>query len=35
LMKAFGTMGVRLYDGTPKAELYSLWNAALGRPLLP
>jgi hypothetical protein len=35
LMKAFGTMGIRLYDGTPKSQLYSLWNSALGRPLLP
>ena len=35
LMKAFGTMGIRLYDGTPKPELYSLWSSALGRPLMP
>ncbi|HEX4334604.1 MAG TPA: hypothetical protein VH062_01750 [Polyangiaceae bacterium] len=35
LMKAFGTMGLRLYDGTPKPMLYSLWERARSRPLSP
>jgi len=28
LLKAFGSMGLRRYDGTPKPELMTLWNAA-------
>lgn len=28
LAKAFGTMGVRLYDGTPKPQVFSIWDAA-------
>jgi hypothetical protein len=32
LMKAFGSMGLRLYDGTPKPGVYPLWTAALSRP---
>jgi hypothetical protein len=32
LLKAFGSMGLRQYDGTPKPELMTLWNAARSRP---
>jgi hypothetical protein len=35
LMKAFGTMGLRRYDGAPKPPLYGPWSAALQRPLVP
>jgi hypothetical protein len=35
LLKAFGTMGLRAYDGTPKSGHLALWNAALARPLSP
>jgi hypothetical protein len=35
LLKAFGTMGLRNYDGTPKPGHLALWNAALARPLTP
>ncbi|HEX7671767.1 MAG TPA: hypothetical protein VF395_19370 [Polyangiaceae bacterium] len=35
LLKAFGTMGLRTYDGTPKAGHLALWHAALARPLAP
>jgi hypothetical protein len=34
LMKAFGSMGLRLYDGSPKPLVYPLWAAARERPLL-
>ena len=33
LAKAFGTMGLRAYDGTQKPTVYARWQAALGRPL--
>jgi hypothetical protein len=33
LLKAFGTMGIRHYDGTPKPEHYALWTAARQRPI--
>ncbi|MEO7112998.1 MAG: hypothetical protein ABI183_21345, partial [Polyangiaceae bacterium] len=33
LAKAFGTMGLRNYDGTQKATVYGRWQADLGRPL--
>jgi hypothetical protein len=33
LMKAFGSMGLRLYDGSPKPMVYPLWAAARARPL--
>lgn len=33
LAKAFGTMGVRAYDGTQKPVTYARWQAALARPL--
>jgi hypothetical protein len=29
LLKVFGTMGIRRYDGTPKPMHFMLWNAAL------
>jgi len=35
LLKAFGTMGLRQYDGTWKAQHKALWQAAQARPLLP
>ncbi|MFM2416689.1 MAG: hypothetical protein RL385_1412 [Pseudomonadota bacterium] len=35
LLKAFGTMGLRHYDGTWKTEHKRLWQAAKMRPLLP
>jgi len=35
LLKAFGTMGLRNYDGTPKLRHLALWNAARERPLAP
>lgn len=35
LLKAFGTMGLRNYDGTPKAGHLALWSAALARPVAP
>jgi len=31
LLKAFGSMGLRTYDGTPKAALLPLWTAVKGR----
>jgi hypothetical protein len=34
LMKAFGSMGLRLYDGSPKPLVYPVWAAAQHRPLL-
>jgi hypothetical protein len=33
LSKAFGTMGLRNYDGTEKPTVYGRWQAALVRPL--
>jgi hypothetical protein len=33
LSKAFGTMGLRNYDGTEKPTVYGRWQAALARPL--
>ena len=33
LVKAFGTMGLRAYDGTQKPAVYARWQTALGRPL--
>lgn len=33
LAKAFGTMGLRAYDGTQKPTVYARWQAALSRPL--
>lgn len=35
LSKAFGTMGLRAYDGTEKPTVYARWQAALGRPIAP
>jgi hypothetical protein len=35
LMKAFGSMGLRLYDGSPKPLVYPVWSAARARPLAP
>ncbi len=35
LMKAFGTMGLRLYDGSPRPMLYPMWSAARARPISP
>jgi hypothetical protein len=35
LMKAFGTMGLRRYDGTEKSRVYPIWSSALGRPFRP
>ncbi|HEY6562564.1 MAG TPA: hypothetical protein VI072_35095 [Polyangiaceae bacterium] len=32
LLKAFGTMGLRHYDGTPKPELMTLWSELRSRP---
>jgi hypothetical protein len=34
-LKAFGTMGLRGYDGTLKAEVYSRWMAARSMTLAP
>ncbi len=34
LLKAFGTMGLRDYDGVPKPELMSRWSAARVLPLV-
>lgn len=31
--KAFGTMGLRSYDGTQKPSVYARWQSALARPL--
>jgi hypothetical protein len=33
LLKAFGTMGLRAYDGTPKSAVYRRWQEAHTRPL--
>ena len=33
LMKAFGSMGLRLYDGSPKPLVYPVWAAARALPL--
>jgi hypothetical protein len=33
LLKAFGTMGLRTYDGTPKPAVYQRWQAARSLPL--
>lgn len=33
LSKAFGTMGLRNYDGTEKPTVYGRWQSALGRPV--
>ena len=35
LLKAFGTMGLRGYDGAPKAEIHSPWSATLGKRYVP
>ncbi len=35
LAKAFGTMGLRSYDGTQKPNVYARWQSALSRPLVP
>jgi len=35
LLKAFGTMGIRGYDGAPKPILYPLWQKARALPLAP
>ncbi len=35
LLKVFGTMGIRNYDGTPKAMHMALWNAARARSYSP
>lgn len=35
LAKAFGTMGLRNYDGTQKPNVYARWQSALSRPLAP
>jgi hypothetical protein len=32
LLKAFGTMGLRRYDGTPKPELMTPWNTFRNQP---
>lgn len=32
IFKAFGTMGLRSHDGTPKPAMWAVWQAALGRP---
>jgi hypothetical protein len=32
-LKAFGTMGLRGYDGTPKSTIYPVWSAARAVPL--
>lgn len=34
LLKAFGTMGLRKYDGTPRADHMALWTDARARPLV-
>jgi len=31
--KAFGSMGLREYDGTPKSALFDAWQRARGQPL--
>jgi hypothetical protein len=35
LLKAFGTMGLRDYDGKPKPKLAKAWNDARAQPLAP
>jgi hypothetical protein len=35
LLKAFGTMGLRAYDGTPKAGHYAAWNRVKTVPFAP
>jgi hypothetical protein len=35
ILKAFGSMGLRDYDGAPKPEVFSPWSAALGRRYAP
>ena len=34
-LKAFGVMGLRTYDGTPKADVYARWTAARATPFTP
>jgi len=33
LFKAFGTMGIRTYDGTPKPDVYRRWQQARALPI--
>jgi hypothetical protein len=35
ILKAFGTMGLRDYDGAPKPELFAPWSAALAKRYAP
>jgi hypothetical protein len=34
VLKAFGTMGLRTYDGTPKSSVYARWQQALAPTLV-